>query len=240
MNTIIFRKLWLLVVLIAFTSCQQSIKDIEVTEENRETLFEEIKDSKDLTLGEVQLLQAYVVRTGLQNALSGGEASIPTGKTIGSMIEDQRSWTAEEKNREAEEKARQEKAQAEEERQREQLRGVLSVTVYEKGFTKSNYQKYITLKLRYENTSDKDIRGFKGVVVFNDLFGDLIKRVTLKEDDVLKAKKSRRVSRTIDYNQFIDSDQSLNSKEIDNLAIRWEPDTILFADGESLSIDAPD
>ena len=78
------------------------------------------------------------------------------------------------------------------------------------------------------------------MVVFNDLFGDLIKRVTLKEDDVLKAKKSRRVSRMIDYNQFIDSDQSLNSKEIENLAIRWEPDTILFADGESLSIDAPD
>ena len=75
MDTIIFRKIGLLVVLIALASCQQSIKDIEVTEENRETLFEEIKDSKDLTLGEVQLLQSYVVRTGLQNALSGEEAS---------------------------------------------------------------------------------------------------------------------------------------------------------------------
>ena len=267
MNTIIVRQLSLLVVLIAFTSCKQNVKDIEVTEDNFETVFEDIEDSKDLTVGEGRLLQAYMMRMAMlaafQAAFSkeGGDISEENagkvmwtmidstgeGKTIGDLIEDQIKWeaeqeiqAAEEEMRAADEKVRRDKAQAEEERQREQLRGVLSVTIYDKGFIEGDWKDYITIKISYDNTSDRDIRGFKGDMVFDDLFGDPIMRVSLKEDDVLKAGQSRRVSRTIDYNQFRDSDQRLKSTQLDNLSIRWEPETILFTDGESLSIDAPD
>ena len=86
------------------SGCSHSVKDTKVTDENKDKIFEQIKDSKELTVEEVGFLQGYVLRSGLKEAFSGGKPSIPTGKTIGEMIEEQRKFVADSKAREAEEK----------------------------------------------------------------------------------------------------------------------------------------
>lgn len=225
-----------LTLLILATGCS-SVKSQKVTAENKDKIFEQIKNTKELTVEETQLLQAYIVRSSLAKGF-GLEANLPMeGKTIGELIETQRKWVEETKTKEAAEKEAREKAKAAEEKQRAALLQSLVVTIYEKGFAKISYQDYITIKLSYENKSGKDIRGFKGVVVFKDLFGDEIKSVNLKEDEIFKVGETKRVSRTINYNQFIDADQKLNGTTMDNLKVEWKPELIMFTDGSTQKVD---
>lgn len=231
--------IFLLSVALMLCGCT-NVKNKKVTAENKDKIFEEIKNSKQLSVEEVQLLQAYVLRHAMASAFSQQGGSSDEGKTIGQMIEEQRKWITDEKVREEEDRQKREKAKAEAENQRKLLRDALSVTLYEKGFQSGSFQDYITLKMSYQNTSGKDIRGFKGTVVFQDLFGDAIKQVNLKEDDIVKASETKRVGRTLNYNQFISADAKLRSTEMDNLKAIWNPDLILFTDGTSLKIDAAD
>jgi hypothetical protein len=222
----------------AFLLCGCSnIKNKKITAENRDKIFDEIKTSKQLTVEEVQLLQGYMLRQAMASMLSKDNAAKDDGKTIGEIIEEQRKWIADEKVRDEEEKQKREKAKAEAEAQQKILRDALSVTIYDKGFESVSYQDYITIKLAYQNTSGKDIRGFKGVLSFQDLFGDTIQNVSLKEDSPLKNGESKRVGRTISYNQFMEKDTKLRNTEMNNLKTVWKPELILFTDGSSLKVD---
>lgn len=229
------------VVVAVIVGCS-NVKNKKITEQNKDKILEELKNSKDLTVEEVGLLQAYMIRQGVTSALSGDKNAnlLPTGKTIGQVIEEQRKWVADENERERQDKERRAKAQAEADKQRRALLDSLSVTVYEKGFTSENFQDYITMKFAYENHTDKPIRGFKGDIEFDDLFGDKIKVSSLTEDEPLAAGQTRRVSKTLNYNQFIDADKKLRSTELSNLKIVWKPSQILFVDGSSKKVDEAD
>ena len=219
---------------------EPNVKEILITEENSEDLFEEIKDTRQLSVEEVGLLQAHVLRS----AIVGAGASLPVGKTVGELIERERQLQAddelaraEEAKRKAQEEERRAEAAAAAEEQREGMREAAMVTVYEKGFYDGRVQDAITIKLSFENSGDRDVRAFKGVVVFKDVFGDVISRVSLKEDEGLAAGKTIRRSRSIDYNQFDDADTALRATDLEDMSVEWEPDTIIFADGEELRVE---
>jgi len=192
--------------------------------------MEQIKDSKDLTVGEVQLLQTYVLRAAMT-----GHDPFPIGKTIGEIIDDQRKFNAESDIRDKEEKERIAKAKSIADEKRKVLLAALTVTEFEKGFEHIDYQDYNTMKFSYENRSGKDIRGFKGTIIYKDLFGDVITGLRLKEDRTIKAGQTVQVSKQVDYNQFMDKDKKLREASLDNMKVTWEPDVILFTDGTSLS-----
>lgn len=213
-----------------------SVKNQKVTDHNKDKILDQIKNSKDLTVEEVGLLQAYIMRKGLGDALAGKTPSLPVGMTIGEMIEDQRKWTADETKRAEEEKARVAKARAAEDAQRKQLLDALVVTVFDKGFEHADYQDYITFKMMYENKSGKDIRGFKGAIVFNDLFGSPIMPVNITEDEPLTAGASKRQSFTLKFNQFSDKHVKLRDTALENMKVEWRPDAILFTDGTSMEV----
>lgn len=127
--------------------------------------------------------------------------------------------------------------------QQKALQDALSVDVISKGFQPAapmngSFQDYITIKLTYTNRTAKDIRGFKGVTIFRDLFGDEIQRSELKEDAVLKAGQTITVSRTLNYNQFMDANIKLRNTTLENLKTEWQPDTIMFSDGTTLKTDS--
>ncbi len=63
------------------------VRELEITDENKDSLLEKIKDTSDLSVEEVQLLQGYILRKGMREALSGGDPSLPVGKRIGELIE---------------------------------------------------------------------------------------------------------------------------------------------------------
>jgi hypothetical protein len=226
---------------ILLSSCS-NVKNKPITEDNKDKILDQIKNSKDLTVEEVGLLQAYVLRQGMKNAFSGDKNAtlLPVGKTIGQVIEEQRKWVADESQRERQDKERRERAQAAAEGQRKALLDALSVTVYDKGYTSADFQNYITLKFAYENHTSKTIRGFRGSMEFEDLFGEKIKVSGLTEDEPLSPGESRKVSKTLNYNQFSDEDKKLRSTELANLKLVWRPTEILFTDGSRLKVDEAD
>lgn len=225
------------IVVAALAGCSGNVKTRQITEENKDKIFDEIKTTKDLTVEEVGLLQAYVVRKGLGDALAGKTPTLPIGMTIGGIIDEQRKWVDDEKVREAAEKEKVAQAKAEEERQRKQLLDAISLTVFEKGFSTQDYQDYVTIRTRYQNTSGKGVRGFQGAIVFSDLFGTEITPFRISEDVPLAVGESRRESWTLKYNQFIDKHVKLRSTELSNMKVEWKPEIILFDDGTSLKVE---
>ncbi len=228
------RRLIISIVILSICVACGNIKNKQVTEKNKSKLWEELRDSRGLTVEEVQLLQSYMIRHGIKDVLAGKDVEMPVGKSVGEMISEQRRYVNDQKFKEAEDNRRREEARAAEQEQRKVLLDALSVTIYEKGFQTYEYQDYITIKLSYENHSARDIRGFKGMVVWRDLFGDEVRKNSLKEDQILKAGETRRVSRTLAYNKFDSGDQLLLSKSLDNLKVEWLPAMIVFTDGSKL------
>ncbi|NJM53173.1 MAG: hypothetical protein HC846_07150 [Blastocatellia bacterium] len=66
----------------------------------------------------------------------------------------------------------------EEKKRLEDLRNALFVRVLNKEFTPANFyagrMDAIAFNISYENRSGKNIRGFKGIFIFRDLFNDVI------------------------------------------------------------------
>jgi hypothetical protein len=223
-------------VVVLGSACSGSVKDEAVTEVNKTTLLAQIKHSRDLTIEEVGLLQGFVIRNGLGDVLAGKTGELPVGMTIGDMIDAQRTWVAEEKKREAGNTDRVERARAEEARQRKEALQALTVTVVEKGFQTADPQDSITFIVMYENKSGKDIRGFRGSILFSDLFEVEITPFTISEDEPLAAGATKRQGWTMKYNQSIDAHMKLRNTSLDSLRIEWRPQVIQFADGTSIEV----
>ena len=183
---------------------------------------------------EVGLLQSFFVRTAIKDAFSGKEPALPVGKTIGQIIEDERSFQRSAAAEAKQESLRIAQARAEEEQQRAALREAVTITVFDKELDPGDYRSSMMCKVMIENRSDKDVRGFQGTIVFNDLFDDQIIRFELKEDDILQAGQTRRVTRYWNYNQFMDEHTLWAGTKLENMKVHWEPTTILFTDGTSM------
>lgn len=214
------------------------LKDKTITEDNRAAIMKDLKESKDVTDEERHLLLGYLLRNGLKDAFAGKEPSLPAGKTIQAMIDEQRAFLAAEKAREEKEAALREQARAEETRRRRALQDALTVTIFAKGMSEEQFRKNIVIKCAYENQSGKDIKGFKGSLVALDMFGDTITTLGIKEDGALPAGQTKQVVLTKHYNEFIDTDRKFASIDLDKMKVQWMPDLILFADGTRMAAGA--
>jgi hypothetical protein len=226
----------LILVATAVSACGSKVKNQRITAENKDKVFDQIKTTKDLTIEEVGLLQGYIMRKGIGDAFAGKTPELPVGKTIGEIIDEQKKWIADEKVRQEDEKQRVARAKAAEEQQRKRLLDAITVTVFEKGFQHADYQDYVTIRVMYENKSGKDVRGFKGSIQFNDLFGAEIMPFNISEDQPLVAGETKRQGWTLKYNQFIDKHVKLRNTELENMKVEWKPQIILFADGTSMEV----
>ena len=194
--------------------------------------------------------EALLVRLGDARALVGiamaqafGEGPEADTLSLGELVE----WVNEADVREAERQAERDRIAREERERREAFRremeDVLEVILVDKGFQPSNpsarrYSDYITFEFAYENRGAEDIRGFRGTVHFQDLFGETILELRLSVDEPLAAGE-RRVDRgkVLEYNQFRDPHRQLRTTEFDNLRARWVPETILLTDGREMSME---
>lgn len=234
-TTITFLVLFSLLLAVACTSNPHNLK---ITDTNKDSFMEQLKDSKGLTVEEIGLLASFQIRRGAVKAFGGSDVPI-VGKTVGDLISDERKLQAEAKAKEEEQKKLAAEAKAKADALTAQLRNAISLTVFDKGFQPSNpmggsFQDYITLKCVYENKSDKDIRAFRGRVQFTDLFGKEIFMTNLTISDPIKAGEKATWSGSIKYNQFLANQQELRNAEMANMKIVWLPDSVLFADGTSL------
>ena len=167
---------------IFLNSCSQNVKNTKLTDENMEKELQTIKDSKQLTDDEMRMLAAYLVRSKLASAF--GSAGLSKDKSVGEMIEEERKFEDEQKAKEAEEKRLAEEAAKEEAQLADELRKTILVSVYKKSFSPSDwqngtYEDYILLGFVFKNQSSKNIRGFTGTVLFNDIFDKEIARTSI-------------------------------------------------------------
>ena len=176
---------------------------------------------------ELGMIVGYIALQSLQ-----GESML--GKTYGDLLNEAKEMRAENERKEAEEEELARKAKQEEAERIERLSSALTVTVFEKGFSKGDWEDYITFKFAFENKTDKPIKAFTGAMVFNDLFDKEIKILDLTYDDEIAGGERKTWDASTEYNRFIDEDAILKEKGLDDMKIQWIPEKILFEDGTAL------
>lgn len=110
----------------------------------------------------------------------------------------------------------------------------LQVSLIKKGYRDFDAEignKAVTFTLEFTNTLGKDMRAFDGVIIFTDLLDNPIKRLNLAYTKPINIYETVRWSGEMDYNQFMDSDRALRSKDLSDLNINLKLRKVLYADG---------
>ncbi|WP_290795797.1 hypothetical protein [Flavihumibacter sp. UBA7668] len=155
-------------------------------------------------------------------------------KTYQEILDNAKALRAKAEKEQAEAKVLAEKAALEKEQQRQLFAKVLTVALYDKGYYKGDWEAYLTYEVAFENKSEKDIRAIKGSMLITDLFDTKIKEINIVEDDRIPAGKILKKSYSTDYNQFMDEDTRLRSKDLKDIKAIWTPEKIIFSDGSIL------
>jgi hypothetical protein len=226
------RSAWAIVVAAA-CGCSTDPHSIKISEANREKPYESVKDVKGLTGDEARLLLAYQIRMGASE-LTGSTKPNVVGRTVGDLIEEQRKFETDAQTRAAEQERLAKEAKAKQDALAAELTKSLSLAVFEKTEHSSDYEQYILIKCAYENKSLKDIRAFKGVLHFTDLFGAAIYTTTIRIDDPIKAGEKAEWIGSVKYNQFIDEMRRFKGMDLKDMKIQWVPTAIIFSDGTQI------
>ncbi len=220
------KKLFYLLTIVILASCSSPMNNTysDATFEND---LKAIREANALDSTEMNLLAMYFVRAKLLNE------SIE-GKSYNEILAEAKIAKQKQEEEERIQRELAEKAKKEEEARIARLKNALTVTIFDKGYVEYDYQEYITYKFAFENKTDKEITAFTGQIMFTDLFDKEIKSLNLTYDDGVAASSIKNYSATTDYNQFMDEDQLLKSKNLKQIKLVWKPEKILFADGSTL------
>jgi hypothetical protein len=227
-----------LMTLIAFAACASDPHKLKVTEQNKNSFMESIKDSKAFTVDEVRMLVAYQMRNAVAGVF-GADQSSAVGKTLGQIIDEERHFEEKQKKDLQSQERLADETRAKEEARAAELRKAINLSVYAKSFRESDpmagsYEDLIVLKCAYENTSGRDIRAFRGKLRFNDLFGSKIYESGLTVSDPVSAGAKATWVGSIKYNQFLEPDVKFRNTDLKDMRVEWLPISIIFADGAQI------
>lgn len=110
----------------------------------------------------------------------------------------------------------------------------LEINIFEKTFYEKDWRSYIILEFVIENKSSKNIRAFKGSVVFTNLFNEEISSINLYCDHTIPAGEVIRWTEKKEFNPYLYRDLSLKDKALNDLKIIWVPEKIIFTDNTVL------
>lgn len=109
------------------------------------------------------------------------------------------------------------------------------LTVGQQTLTDTEFQDSITIELSVENTTDKELTGIKGRIVYFDKFGDQIISLGISDDQIdLPAGQTFTATYDWDYNEFINEHNRFINGDLNDMTYKFRADTILFADGTTL------
>jgi hypothetical protein len=89
----------------------------------------------------------------------------------------------------------------------------------------------VTLDIQITNTFDKKIDGFNGLLIFNDIIGNEIKRLNITVTDSIDVGANLLWEGEMEYNQFIDSSRALRSAEREKIRVILQLKKVIFVDG---------
>lgn len=215
----------ILTLLISCSSTSSSPMDKKFNEKNAKKDIESIKNKIDLT--EFQLLTGSMMRLKLK------------GKSIEEMtyaeiLEDGKKWKIEQEKIKSEQRKLLEKAKKEQAEKVKKFNEAIVISCIEKGYTRYEYEDYITYKFVIKNKSKKKIRAVKGKIIFTNLFDDEFSSLSLVYDKSIEAGKEVNWKAKSNYNQFKVKDKTLKNKDLKDFKVIWKPEKIIFEDGTTL------
>lgn len=202
----------------------KNYKATSLTEKQRDELL------KKLTNEERSDFAAWMLR----HAMSGKTPAPET--TVAQALAEQDAWRTQQKAEEAKEEALKQKVEAERAAKRAEFAKLITIAVTGKKNSENEYgQQYVSFSLAYENKSEKDIRGVKGVIRVANLFGDKIFNGSWTFDNGLPGKQSTVESGSYEINRFIDTHQKLWETDFEKMKVTFDVQTILFKDGTQIN-----
>jgi hypothetical protein len=214
----------------------RDVRDVElakITEEQRTSL------DKKLNGEETRLLIGYTMRQGLSQAFGGKGA--PEGVTVRQAINSQRDFLEKQKQEEAKAEELKKKVDAERKAKQEEFARLLSAALVTKRNVDAEYgQMFVTVEIAFENKTDRDMQGVKGVLKIADIFGDTINNVRFSYDQGVPAGKTSTYKGQIEINKFMDRDMKLWNTDFDKLKTSFEISTIIYKDGTKVESPASD
>ena len=200
--------------------------------------------AKGLSDDDRRLLAAYLIRESVGAALTGGKPNIPPGTTIGQAIADQKDFVADQTKQAADADLLAAKAAAQRAAAEAALSKVALVTIISKTDRPADpqagrFSENVGLVIAVQNKGAKDIAGIKGTFEFDDMFGTLLKQLSVSMDDPIKAGQIFSTSNySMDVNQFENADVRLAQTDLSKLKVTFHPDMIVFADGTQMAAPA--
>lgn len=197
-------------------------------------------------------LVGYVARMKMAEAFSAGKTTIPFGMTVGQAIDEQKKWAEEFQKRQAQEKVDQEKRAAEAAVLKQRIEGeraemakrineAVTVTLLSKkelprNFDLGRYSQYQEVAIGVQNKSQKSLKGLSGKMEFIDVFDKVVATVHFEVSETIKASQMFRWVGGRDFNQFNDEHKALWNLEEGKYKSRFVPETLIFDDGEKLTM----
>lgn len=109
--------------------------------------------------------------------------------------------------------------------------------VLKKGVSKDFFGEFLFCKVKFSNTSGKNITGIRGQLIVDDVSGKHLHTFNFFYDGKIKAKSSltKEVGSGFGfddkYNQFEEKDRLFKNKALTELKFTWQPAQIVFEDG---------
>jgi cytochrome c551/c552 len=201
-----------------------------------------------LTAEDRDLAAGYIMRHTIgtaMNGLFGVKADpIPDGMTLGKAIDEQRKFIADRAIEEAKQQALADKLKAEREAAMTKMREAVTVTLVskrqntERGYSGMVIDERISVIVGYKNNTDKDVAGIKGSLVINDIFGAKLSAFNISNDDTIKAGSSATWTggRSTRFSMNNHQDEKFAALEEGKYKAIWEPEMIVFTNGERMDV----
>ena len=237
--------------MLAIARCSNP-KDIVFGPEPLKQIAEQGDQFKKLSEEDRALLVGYLTITEMGKAF-GADVKPATGRTVGEVLVDAKTWKekikaaeAEEKKKEAEAEALKNKVLAERKAIADKIStsvvvAIIDKTVLPENYEAGRYSEMLSLKYAIENKSDKTIRQLKGRVTFKDATGDEIGWLPVDIDEPVKPGQTLKTTtgRGWKINQFMNGEiEKIAGREFSSMKATFEPESIAFEGGEILK--APD
>ncbi len=186
-----------------------------------------------------RLATAYLMRSKVGEAFGG--KGMPIGTTLGTAIEEQRKFEADQLAKAAEAAALKAKLNEERQAAMAQLNKAVTVTLLSKkelpkNFDAGRYSEYQEFRVGVQNNSDKPLRGVSGTLKFIDVFDKEVGAVNFRASENIDPGKTYVWTGGRDYNQFLDTHRAIWNLEEGKYTTRFEPEMVVFQDGTKLSV----
>jgi len=218
-------------------AAKESVRNKVITADNQSQIWEELKNSPDVSLEEYKVLLQNAQRSS-----TGAEKTpqLPLGRKVGELIDEQVKVERASKNQFAQEQIMMEDAAA----AKDPLRRLIKVEVLKAAYAQSksgksdddddNCPSSLTLTLRCSNPSAKDVKKYHGVIFFKD-GAEEITDVTLVREDGLKAGETKTFSETFSDDSANSGWRRVANTNTENMRILWKPWKITLDDGTLLT-----